>query len=114
MNFWATWCAPCIRELPSINRLRKRINSSDFEVVAINLDRKGEQKVLELLKKLKLDSMDLYFDPRGIFAQSVGVSVMPTTIIYGRKGHEHGRLVGSAEWDSDEALALLGYYIDIK
>ena len=112
VNFWASWCAPCLRELPSIDRLQAKMASDDFTVVAINIDQEGLQVAEPFARRLNLPSLSLYLDPRGIVSRAMGVQVMPTTVLYDRKGRELGRLEGGAEWDTPEAQALLQYYID--
>ena len=112
VNFWASWCAPCLRELPSIDRLQAKMASDDFTVVAINIDREGLQVAQPFAQRLNLSSLSLYLDPRSIVSRAMGVQVMPTTVLYDRTGRELGRLEGSAEWDTPEAQALLQYYID--
>ena len=112
VNFWATWCAPCIRELPSINRLQAELGGDDFTVVAINIDTGGEAIAAPFARRLNIGNLDLYLDPRGATSRAMGVSVMPTTVVYDRAGQEVGRLEGGAEWDSPEALALLNWFIN--
>lgn len=112
VNYWATWCAPCIRELPSIDRLQAELGGPDFTVVAINVDRGGKAAAAPFAERLKLENLALYLDPRNATGRAVGVNVMPTTIVYDREGNEIGRLEGGAEWDSPEAMALLRWYID--
>lgn len=112
VNFWATWCAPCIRELPSINRLQATLGGDDFTVVAINIDTGGKAVAAPFAKRLEIDNLDLYLDPRGSTSRAMGVNVMPTTVVYDRQGKEVGRLEGGAEWDSPEALALLRWFIE--
>ena len=112
VNFWATWCAPCIRELPSINRLQALLGGNDFTVVAINIDAGGEAVAAPFAKRLKISNLDLYLDPRGATSRAMGVKVLPTTVVYDRDGQEIGRLEGGAEWDSAEALALLRWFIN--
>ena len=112
VNFWATWCSPCIRELPSINRLQAELGGADFTVVAINIDAGGAADAAPYAKDLKIGNLDLYLDPRGDTSRAMGVKVLPTTVVYDRTGQEVGRLEGGAEWDSPEALALLRWFIN--
>lgn len=112
VNFWASWCAPCLRELPSIDRLQAIMAGDDFTVVAINIDQEGLRVAQPFAQRLNLASLSLYLDPRSIVSRAMGVQVMPTTVLYDRTGRELGRLEGSAEWDTPEAQALLQYYID--
>ena len=112
VNFWATWCAPCLRELPSINELQAKLAGDDFTVVAINIDKEGKQVAEPFATRLGLDRLDLYLDPALVVARAMGVQVMPTTIVYDREGREIGRLMGGAEWNSPEAIALLRFIIE--
>jgi thiol-disulfide isomerase/thioredoxin len=112
VNFWASWCRPCLRELPSIDRLQAAMAGDDFTVVAINIDQEGLRVAEPFARQLNLSSLSLYLDPRSIVSRAMGVQGMPTTVLYDRKGRELGRLEGIAEWDTPEAQALLQYYID--
>ncbi len=112
VNYWATWCAPCIRELPSIDRLQAELGGEDFTVVAINVDRGGKDTAAPFAERLDLANLGLYLDPRNATGRAVGVNVMPTTIVYDRHGNEVGRMEGGAEWDSPEAQALMRWFID--
>lgn len=112
VNFWASWCAPCLRELPSVNALQQELGSDQFEVVAINIDQQGKRVAEPFAQRLKLDALDLYLDPRGRISRGVGVQVMPTTILYDRAGFEIGRMEGPAEWNETDAKKLMQFYID--
>ena len=115
INFWATWCAPCIKELPSIHRLNEILDSEYLTIIALNLDAdRNKHKAKELIAKLNLSGLDAFYDPDGSFADSVKVSVIPTTILFDRTGNELGRLIGSADWGSPEALDLIKYFISKK
>ena len=112
VNFWASWCAPCLRELPSVNALQQDLGGSQFEVVAINIDKEGKRVAAPFAERLKLDALELYLDPRGRISRGAGVQVMPTTILYDRNGLEIGRMEGPAEWDEADAKKLMQFYID--
>ena len=112
VNFWASWCAPCLRELPSVNALQRDLGSDQFEVVAINIDQQGKRVAEPFAQRLKLDDLELYLDPRGRISRGVGVQVMPTTVLYDRNGLEIGRMEGPAEWDQADAKKLMQFYID--
>lgn len=111
LNFWATWCAPCIRELPSIDRLQAELAGDDFAVVAVNIDRGGVAVAAPFSERLGLRNLKVYVDAESTFARAVRVNVMPTTVVYDRSGRELGRLEGAAEWDTPEAIALLRWFI---
>jgi thiol-disulfide isomerase/thioredoxin len=112
INYWATWCPPCIRELPSIDRLQARLGGDDFTIVAISIDRGGKPIARRLMKHLRLKNLALYLDPTSKSAKKLGVRSMPTTFLFDRKGREIGKLEGGAEWDDKEAIALIQYFID--
>jgi thiol-disulfide isomerase/thioredoxin len=114
VNYWATWCAPCIREMPSLARLQKALPSSEFALVAISVDLEGRKVAEPFLQENDLTALGLHLDNRGTVARAMGVSVMPTSILYDRDGREVGRLSGAAEWDSADALALIRFVINRK
>jgi len=107
LNFWATWCAPCIVELPSLKRLSDEMGGDDFAVIAVSTDRKGIGYAREFLAKRGIDAPAVYNDPTSLFAGANRVAVMPTTILIDPEGREIGRLAGAAEWDSDDAQRLI-------
>lgn len=108
VNFWATWCAPCLKELPSLDALQGEFDGSQFEVVAIAADPKGPAVAEEFLEKLEIKNLNLYADPRLRLASSIGgANVLPVSILYGPDSMEIGRLVGEADWTSPEAKALI-------
>ncbi len=110
LNFWATWCGPCIRELPSLHRLNAEFAGDDFAVVLISQDRGGFKQTDRFLKKLKVNIPDNFIDEKLKYSRAIGVRSLPTTILIGPDGNEFGRLVGSAEWDEPEAVALIEFY----
>lgn len=111
LNFWATWCGPCVREMPSLERLHQKLGSTDFTVIALSEDRKGWDKITPFRKQLGLTALPLFHDVGSKMMFGAKVRGLPTTILVGRDGKELGRLTGHAEWDSDEAVALMRHYI---
>lgn len=108
VNIWATWCAPCLEELPSLDALEARLGDEDFEVVAIAADPRGPEAAQQFLDRLKISHLKLYADPRLAFASAVGgADVMPVSILYDARGREVGRLAGGADWASPEAVRLV-------
>ena len=107
LNLWATWCAPCLREMPALDRLRAELAGSDFEVVALNIDKGGTEKPRKFLADAGIKSLALVHDKEGKTFAALKIVGMPTTLLIGRDGREIGRLVGPAEWDSDDAKALI-------
>jgi thiol-disulfide isomerase/thioredoxin len=112
LNFWATWCLPCIKELPSMERLQTKFKEDNFTIIAISLDRGGKSVAARLLKRLKLNKLTLYIDKENKSAQKLGVKFMPTTFIFDREGRKLGKLQGGIEWDSKNAEALIKYFIN--
>ncbi len=107
LNLWATWCAPCRHEMPSINRLQEQFGGDQFEVVALSVDRKGLPASAKFLEEVKASALGLYVDKSSDALQTLGVIGLPATLLIDRQGREIGRLLGPAEWDSDEAKALI-------
>jgi len=107
LNLWATWCAPCREEMPSLDRLEKELGSDRFEVVALAVDRTGIESARKFMQSLKVQSLKLYADPTARSAPALKAVGMPTTILIGTDGREIGRLPGPAEWDSAAAKRLV-------
>jgi thiol-disulfide isomerase/thioredoxin len=112
LNLWATWCAPCLQELPSLDRLQAALGGDRFQVVAVSVDRRGAEAVRPFFEKLKIEHLTIYVESKDRLAQALGLQILPSTIIIGPHGLMAGKLVGAAEWDAPEALALLRHYID--
>jgi len=110
LNFWASWCPPCIRELPSLNSLQKTLGSDNFVVVAVSIDR-SLRAAKRLHKRLKLTNLPLYIDVTNELAKAYKIRSMPTTLLIGSKGELLGKVEGLAEWDTDDGINLIQYYI---
>ncbi len=111
VNFWATWCFPCIREIPTLDRLQGRLGGKDFAVIAMSQDRGGAKVVRAFYTKSKVKNLKIYVDPKGKFAAAFAVRGLPTTLVLGRDGAELGRIAGIAEWDGHDARALIEYFM---
>ncbi len=114
VNFWATWCAPCIREMASLDKLQAKRGGSDFTVIAISQDLMEWRAVLPFLKKSQLRNIHTFVDRKIQLARYLKVTGLPTTILFSKKGKELGRLKGAVEWDSPQAIKLIDYYRKIS
>jgi len=108
LNLWATWCAPCRKEMPDLAKLQKEMGSDQFEVVAVSVDRKGVEASSAFLKETGADSLKLYVEPTTAIVTDLAAAGLPSTVLIDRNGNEIGRLVGPADWGSPEAKALIG------
>jgi thiol-disulfide isomerase/thioredoxin len=111
LNVWATWCAPCRREMPTLERLQAALGGPDFQVVALSLDRKGLPAVQEFYTELGLETLPIYVDESGDAQRALSVLGLPTTLLLDRDGNEIGRLLGPAEWDSPEMVGFFREYL---
>ena len=107
VNLWATWCAPCRKEMPSLAELEAKLGSKDFEIVAISLDRKGAEAAAPFLKETGAANLALYLDPTAASLDQLRAMGLPASILVDRQGNEIGRMLGPAEWSSPEAIALV-------
>ncbi len=107
VNFWATWCAPCRREMPALERLRLELAGETFEVLTVSTDRGGLERSEKFLAELGVSDLPLYLDESSRAARALGIYGLPTTLLIGMDGHEIGRLVGPAEWDGADATTFL-------
>jgi thiol-disulfide isomerase/thioredoxin len=107
LNLWATWCLPCRKEMPALDRLQAAMGSDKFEVVALSLDRAGIEASRKFLDGIKIANLKLYVDPTARMNGPLKIFGMPTTILIDAQGREVGRLLGEAEWDSEDARKLI-------
>lgn len=112
LNFWATWCPPCIKEMPSMQRLQQHFSGNQFQVVAISLDKESEQIVQSFASKLNL-TFPILLDPEGVAADPYGAKDLPSTFILDQKGQVIAAAKGERDWYSPSAISyiseLLGY-----
>lgn len=107
VNFWATWCPPCRKELPWFDELGAELGEEGIRVVAISLDKQGRGKAKAYLDRQKLTNLQAYTDPKADLARQMGIIGLPVTAILGPDGREIGRLTGEARWNSEDAKAWL-------
>jgi thiol-disulfide isomerase/thioredoxin len=108
LNLWATWCVPCRKEMPALDRLQAEMGSDRFEVVAVSVDRSGVQGARKFLDETKVGRLALYADPSARLAATLRAVGLPATLLIDAEGREVGRLLGPAEWeDSEDAKRLI-------
>ncbi|MBP2297789.1 TlpA family protein disulfide reductase [Azospirillum picis] len=111
LNLWATWCGPCVKEMPSLDRLQAQLGGDRFQVVALSLDRGGQAVVEPFYKKTGVEHLALFLDPGSQSMKTLGLRGLPTTILVDPDGRELGRVEGAVEWDSQEVVAFLRQYL---
>ena len=107
VNLWASWCQPCIKELPSLDRLQQAMKSEGLSVVAINMDQ-DKDDALYFLAKNHVTHLPLYFDSNLLMSIALHEESIPVSVLYDASGREVGRYVGSTDWDSEAARKLIG------
>jgi thiol-disulfide isomerase/thioredoxin len=112
INLWATWCAPCIEEMPSLIRLQEAVGRRDFLVLALSSDRGGARVVGPFVERHGLERLAVHLDPKGTATRALGARGLPTSILVDRAGREVGRMLGAAEWDSPPLLDLVRGVVD--
>ena len=112
LNIWATWCVPCREEMPALDRLQAKLGGPEFQVVPLSVDREGLPKVEAFYEELDLRRLGIWNDPTASAAYDLGAVGLPTTLLLDANGRELGRLVGPAEWDSPEMVAVLQRHLE--
>ena len=113
VNFWATWCVPCLKEMPALDRLEGRVGGSDFAVAAVSIDRTGRAAVETWFQQNGIGHLNIYLDPQSrapfAFRGALGTSSieLPVSLLLDRQGRVVGSLKGAAAWDAPEAEALI-------
>jgi len=112
VNFWATWCIPCIREMPSLDALQEKLGGEKFVIVAVSVDHLGFPKITPFLERLGIKRLTVLLDQKRALYSKLGGQGLPTTWLLDHEGTVRGYLEGPAEWDGKEAQALIRYYLD--
>ena len=112
LNVWATWCPPCRKEMPTLDRLQAKLGGSRFEVVALSIDRSGPSVVRSFYDEIEITALRIYIDQSGEASSALNVYGIPATLLIDRAGRELGRKIGPAEWDSPEVIKLIQGYLD--
>ena len=112
INFWATWCAPCRKEMPMLSALQEEFGGERFEVLTIATGRNSPQGIAKFFKEMKIDNLPRHQDPKQQLASQMGIFGLPITVIIDPEGREIARLRGDADWTSDSAKAIISRLID--
>jgi len=107
LNFWATWCAPCVREMPALDRLAAKLKGTGINVITVSEDRKALKKIQPFFDANGIENLGVFFDVKGHLSRKVGVEGLPTTVLVGADGQFHGRVLGVLEWDSPQTINFL-------
>jgi thiol-disulfide isomerase/thioredoxin len=111
LNLWATWCVPCRKEMPALDRLEGKLGGEKFAVVAVNIDTRDAEKPKAFLKDANLTRLGNYHDAKAkVFQElkSIGLALgMPTSVLIDGQGCQIGHMAGPAEWDSADAIKLI-------
>jgi thiol-disulfide isomerase/thioredoxin len=107
LNLWASWCLPCVVELPSLDRLAPVSAADGIDVVALSLDRTGAPAARAAYARMGIKSLALRLDAERRAAEALAATMLPTTLLIDARGREMARFVGAAEWDSPQARPLL-------
>ena len=109
INFWATWCAPCLAEMPSLNRLQIALGGEDFQIITIATGRNETADIDSFFTNQNISHLTRYRDPNLRLALALGAGSLPTTVLMDRDGFIIARLQGEADWDSEAALGLIEF-----
>ncbi len=107
VNFWATWCAPCVEEIPTLDRLQTQTGGPAFEVLLVSLDMGGVKEAAPALERMGGAHLTTLADPGMEAMGALGIASLPTTLLVDPQGRERARMVGPAAWDAPAVLALI-------
>ena len=110
LNFWATWCAPCKEEMPSLDALKANPNLYNIEIFPINIGKDNLKKSNKFFKDLNIQNLDVYFDNPVTLAKNFGLRGLPTTILLNKEGKEFARVVGSIDFGDKEFIKWIKLY----
>lgn len=114
LNIWATWCVPCRKEMPSLDRLQAKFDPAKFRVVAVSIDRKGIPTVKKFYAELGLKSLGVFVDQSAAAQHRLGLIGIPGTLLINADGQETGRKIGPADWETPEMVAVLQERLGLK
>ena len=110
LNFWASWCAPCKEEMPSLDSLQSNKNLNNLQIFPINVGQDNEKKAKDFFEELDIKTLNIYFDTTITLAKKVQLRGIPTTILISKDGYEFARIIGSIDFESQKFIKWLSKY----
>jgi thiol-disulfide isomerase/thioredoxin len=111
VNFWATWCAPCRKEMPALDALQRDKGGPDFEVITIATGRNAPEAIAAFREEAGIADLPNALDPKGRLAAAMGVPGLPVSVLLDREGSEVARMMGDADWNGPDARALIDWLV---
>ena len=110
LNFWATWCAPCMEEMPSLDLMQKNENLNNLKIFPINVGQDNISKVTDFFEDLEIKHLKIYFDSPITLAKKIGLRGIPTSILFNKEGFEFARIIGSIDFNDKKFIQWLSDY----
>ena len=110
LNFWATWCAPCKEEMPSLDLLKNNSYLDNLKIFPINVGQENEEKAIDFFNELKIKNLDTYFDSSITLAKKFSLRGIPTTILLNKDGLEFARIIGSINFENEQFIRWLSNF----
>jgi|TARA_B110000037_G_scaffold122222_1_gene139609 thiol-disulfide isomerase/thioredoxin len=110
LNFWATWCAPCKEEMPSLDDLQSNAKLNNLKIFPINIGQEDISKSISFFKELNIKNLDIYIDAPITLAKKFSLRGVPTTILFNKQGKEFARIMGSIDFNNEEFISWLKKY----
>ena len=110
INFWATWCAPCKKEMPSLDLLQVNKKLDNIEIFPINIGQDNLDKSLLFFNNLEIKNLEIYFDSPITLAKKFGLRGIPTSILFNKDGYEFARIIGSIDFEDEKFIDWLSNY----
>jgi thiol-disulfide isomerase/thioredoxin len=110
LNFWATWCAPCKEEMPSLDNLQSNIELNNLKIFPINISQENIPKIESFFNELDIKNLDIYIDSPVTLAKKLSLRGVPTTILFNKQGKEFARIIGSIDFNDEKFINWLKNY----
>ena len=107
LNFWATWCAPCVDEMPSLNELQKNSSFKNLKIIPINVGKENLSKAINFYKRLEINNLEVYIDKSQKLARIFSLRGIPTTVLINKEGNEFARIVGPIDFQDEKFIEWL-------